>query len=198
MNRARAALLISLLLPGCDFLPPIDFQRMIYQDRFTVWQRCAYFPDGRELQTPPEHTLPRDAPAGPERITTGVERGAYLDEVPLPLTRDLLLSGRARFETYCAVCHGLRGNGASVVAESMIQRRPPALAGPEAKRRAVGRVYQVIDEGYGLMRSYAEDLATPEERWSVVAYLLALQTSQGVPLDALPPEARQEAERKLQ
>jgi mono/diheme cytochrome c family protein len=197
MSHARAALLIMLFLPGCDVLPPIDFQRMIYQDRFTVWQHCAYFPDGRELQAPPEHTIPRDAPSGPEGLITGLERGAYLEELPLPLTRALLLSGRARFETYCAVCHGIRGDGASVVAEAMTLRRPPALAGPDAHRHAPGHVYQVIGEGYGLMRSYAEDLTTPEERWSVVAYLLALQTSQGVPLDALPPEARQEAERKL-
>ncbi len=195
--RARAALLILLLLPGCEVLPPIDFQRMIYQDRFTVWQRCAFFPDGRELQTPPEHTVPRDAPAGPEGLVTGMEGGVHLQEIPLPLTRALLLSGRDRFEIFCAPCHGIRGDGASVVAETMTLRRPPPLAGQAARRYAVGAVYQVIDEGYGLMRSYAEDLTTPEERWSVVAYLLALQTSHGIPLDALPPEAQREAERQI-
>jgi hypothetical protein len=76
-------------------------------------------------------------------------------------------------------------------------RRPPAIAGVAARALPVGRVYQVIGEGYGLMRSYAEDLGAPEERWSVVAYLQALQVSSSVPLDALPPEVRQEAERQL-
>ena len=198
VRAARAALLILLLLPGCEVLPPVDFQRMIYQDRFTVWQRCAFFPDGRELQTPPDHTVPRDAPAGPARpFITGVEHGAYVEEIPLPLTREILRAGRARFETYCAPCHGLRGDGVSVVAETMDLRRPPSIAGPAARTLPVGRVYQVIGEGYGLMRSYAEDLTTPEERWAVVAYLMALQTSHGVPLDALPPEVRREAERQL-
>ena len=194
---ARAALLILLFLPGCDLFPPIDFQRMIEQNRFTVWQSCPFFPDGRELQSPPDGTVPRDAPTGPAGLRAGVEGGAYLQEIPLPLTHDLLGAGRASFETYCAPCHGLRGDGASVVAETMDLRRPPALAGKAARRLPVGRVYQVIGEGYGLMRSYAEDLTTPEERWAVVAYVLALQTSHGVPLDALPPEVRREAERQL-
>ncbi len=60
-----------------------------------------------------------------------------------------------------------------------------------------GRVYEVIDQGYGLMRSYAEDLTTPDERWSVVAYLRALQVSRGTKLDALPPDVREEAERQI-
>ena len=53
----------------------------------------------------------------------------------------------------------------------------------------------MIGDGYGLMRSCAEDLPTPEERWAVVAYVLALQTSHGVPVDTLPSPAREEAER---
>jgi mono/diheme cytochrome c family protein len=195
VTRAHAALSLLLLLPACEALPPVDLQRMIQQDRFTVWQRCAYLPEGRVLQAPPEGTLPRDAPAGPEGLLTGVEAGAYVEDIPLPLTRARLLSGRASFEIYCAPCHGVRGDGASVVAETMTLRRPPSIAGPAARRLPVGRVFQVIGDGYGLMRSYAEDLTTPEERWAVAAYVLALQTSHGVPVDALPPAAREEAGR---
>ena len=58
--------------------PPIDLQRMIYQDRFTTWQRCAFLPHERELQAPPDGTLPRDAPSGPEGLMTGVDAGAYV------------------------------------------------------------------------------------------------------------------------
>jgi hypothetical protein len=76
-------------------------------------------------------------------------------------------------------------------------RKPPSLVDARMRARPDGRVYQVITLGYGLMRSYAEDLVSPEERWSVVAYLRALQLSHAVPLAALPPEARQEAERQL-
>jgi len=195
MTRAHVALSILLLLPGCEVLPPIDLQRMIYQDRFTTWQRCSFLPNGRVLQDPPEGTLSREAPTGSAQLTTGVVAGAYVEDIPLPVTHALLDAGRMRFETYCAPCHGLRGDGASIVAEAMTLRRPPSIAGRAARRLPVGRIFQVIGDGYGLMRSYEEDLTTPEERWSVVAYVLALQTSHAVPVDALPPAAREEAER---
>lgn len=195
--RVLAGAALLALAPGCDLLPPIDFQRMIYQDRFTVWQRSPYLPRGQELQPPPEGTMVRATRGGEAAPSTGIAHGAYLAEVPVPLTRDLLRTGRDRFETFCAPCHGLTGDGASLVGESMDLRRPPAIAGRAARRLPPGRVFQVIGEGYGLMRSYAEDLVTPEERWAAVAYLQALQLAHGVALDTLPPEARHEAERHL-
>jgi len=194
---ARTAISLVVFLPACSLVPPIDFERMIYQDKFIVWQHCRYLPRGQVLQPPPEGVVAHDAPVGPAAVLTGIDHGAYDAEIPIPVTRDLLLAGRKRFEIYCAACHGLRGDGNSIVAENMDLRRPPAIAGPAARSLPSGRIYQVIDDGYGLMRSYAEDLVSPEERWSVVAYLRALQLSRGVKLDALPPDVREEAERKL-
>jgi hypothetical protein len=196
-RRAHLALTILGLLPGCTLLPPIDFQRMIYQDRFQVWQHCAWFEDGRAMRTPPAGTLPRDERLGDPALTEGVVAGAYVERIPLPLTRPVLDAGAARFDVYCAPCHGLRGDGESVVADTMNLRRPPPIVGPAAQALPAGRIYQVIAEGYGLMRPYREDLITPEERWAVVAYLRALTLSHGVPLDSLPPEIRREAERQL-
>jgi mono/diheme cytochrome c family protein len=194
---SRLALTILGLLPGCTLLPPIDFQRMIFQDRFQVWQRCAWFEDGRAMRTPPVGTLPRDEPRGDPALTEGIVAGAYVERIPLPLTRPVLDAGAARYDVYCAPCHGLRGDGDSVVASTMNLRRPPPIVGPAAQALPAGRVYQVIAEGYGLMRPYREDLITPEERWALVAYLRALSVSHGVPLDSLPPEMRREAERQL-
>jgi hypothetical protein len=186
------------LLPACTDLPPIDLERMIYQDKFEVWQHCDFFPDGRAMRTPPLGTIPRDQPIGDPAVDRGVVDGRYVTDIPVPLTRALLDTGRARFDVYCAPCHGVRGDGASVVALNMDLRKPPVLAGPAARALPAGRVYQVIDEGYGLMRSYREDVTSPEERWAVVAYLMALQLSHGVPLSSLPPDVRREAERQLQ
>jgi mono/diheme cytochrome c family protein len=190
---AALALAALALLPACDVLPSIDFQRMIIQDRFKVWQPCVYFEDGMAMRTPPAGTLPRGAPLGDPALRDG----AYVTRAPIPVTREALTAGRARFETFCAPCHGLRGDGQSVVALNMDLRKPPAIAGAGARALPDGRVYRVITEGYGLMRPYAEDLVSPEERWTVVLYLRALQLSHAVPLAALPPGVRQEAERQL-
>jgi mono/diheme cytochrome c family protein len=187
-------LAVVLLLPACTDLPPIDFQRMIYQNRFTVWQRCDYFPDERADRTPPAGTLPRGAFVADSALATGMTSAGYVRDVPVALTRDLLLKGKEHFETYCAACHGILGDGVSIVALNMSLRRPPAIAGRAARALPPGRVYQVIDQGYGLMRSYSEAITTPEERWAVVAYLQALQLSHAVPLDSLPADVRREAE----
>lgn len=197
LTRARLVLGIAILMPGCTMLPPINFQRMIEQQKFTTWQACDFFADGRAMRTPPEGTIPRDEPIGNPAVNQGTVGDLYAADIPLPLTRELLTAGRARYETYCAPCHGLRGDGESWVAINMDLRRPPALAGADARALAPGRIYQVIDQGYGLMRSYAEDLISPEERWAVVAYLRALQLSHGVPLASLPGAARTRAEEEL-
>jgi len=191
--RPLLALAGLCLLPGCDVLPVVDLQRMIVQDRFQTWQPCIYFEDGMAMRTPPADTLPRDAPLD----DTGVRDDAYVTRGPFPLTGALLATGRTQYETYCAPCHGLRGDSQTMVALNMDLRKPPPLAGPAARALPDGRVYQVITEGYGLMRPYSEDLITPEERWAVVAYLHALRLSHGVPLASLPPEIRQEAKRRL-
>ena len=140
------------------------------------------------------HGIPFD----PEKpaITSGIVEGAYVDRVPLPLSREALEVGRARFETFCAACHGMTGDGNSVVARNMTLRKPPSLVSPTVRAFPPGRVFQVISEGYGLMRPYRDELPI-EERWAVVAYLSALQKSRGVPLDALPPEDRARAEKEL-
>jgi mono/diheme cytochrome c family protein len=197
LSFARLALATLVLLPACTVLPPLDLQRMISQDRFQVWDRSPYLPDEQELQAPPEGAIARDAPFLDPAMETGIEGGAYLAAIPMTLTRDLVVAGKARFETFCAPCHGIRGNGVSVAAMNMDLRRPPAIAGRAGRALPAGRIYQVIREGYGLMRPYAEDLPSAEERWSVVAYLRALEISQGANLDTLPSSVREEAEKHL-
>ncbi len=93
---------------------------------------------------------------------------------------------------YCAACHGLAGDGDSPVARNMALRKPPSLHEPRIRALPAGRLYAVVRDGYGLMPSYAEELSVGE-RWAVVAYVRALQLSQGARLAELPPELRSEA-----
>jgi mono/diheme cytochrome c family protein len=69
----------------------------------------------------------------------------------------------------------------------MALRLPPSLH--ERAGLPPGYYYTVISEGFGLMPSYAEKLQ-PEERWAVVAYVLALQRSQRARLEDVPAEVR--------
>ena len=204
MRRATFVLAAAAVLAGCDddLLPSINLERMIDQSKEKPYGDTPYFSDGRAMRRPPDDSVPVtrvDAETRPG-MAVGEPDGVYLTKPPLPITRQLLSTGQDRFQTYGAACHGLLGDGQSVVAASMTLRRPPSLLDPRIQGFPDGRIYQTIVLGYGLMRPFTEDITTAEERWATVVYLRALQLSQGVgvPLSSLSPEARRRAEQELQ
>lgn len=190
---------LVVLLAACRerVLPEPDFERMVRQEKCLLWDACEPFGDGRTARHPPEGTVSRDRVTGRPEYTEGVADGRYLTEIPIPLTTAFVQRGRQRFETFCAPCHGILGDGRSRVATKMTLRPPPSLVGAEARAFPPGRVYQVITHGYGLMPRYADELPIVEDRWAVVAYVEALQASRGVDVRALPPELRARAEEAL-
>lgn len=190
-------MLLLVLLLGCEqALPDISWERMQDQQRGKAFAASQYFPDGKLMQTPPDGTVPADRTALPQPVREGVIGERYVTTVPMPITRELLTHGRDRFETYCAVCHGIDGSGESIVAHNMEQCRPPSLVDETVRAFPVGRVFQVISAGYGFMPSYAPELPV-HERWAVVAYLKALQRSRSSPLASLPEAARRRAQEAL-
>jgi mono/diheme cytochrome c family protein len=148
------------------------------------------------MQEAPEGTVARDRVLGEPERTLGVVGGAFVSRIPAPLSIEVLRRGQTQFETFCAPCHGILGDGESQVARNMELRPPPSLVAPPVKDYPVGRIYRAMDQGYGLMRSYAADLSIAD-RWAVVAYVQALQRARGVPVGALPPPLRARARMEL-
>jgi cytochrome c553 len=199
MTRAQPLLLAScaLVLAACDPSDSaIDLERMIVQEYAKPYRASSYFADGRVLQQPPAGTVARDRIVDDPILTEGIQNDIYAERIPIPISRATLDRGRGQFETFCAACHGVLGDGQSVPADFMTFRKPPALVSPPVRDYPPGRIYRAIHQGYGLMPSYAWMLSV-EDRWAIVAYLQALALSQGVALDALPPAVREQAERTL-
>jgi mono/diheme cytochrome c family protein len=173
--------LVSLVLAtGCDKLDP-----MRRQQKYKAYQASDFYADGLSMRAPPPGTVTHGVPLDPA-VTAGVgPDGKPLQTIPVAVTPALLATGRKRFDIVCATCHGPLGDGRSVVATKMSLRPPPSIH--DFRDRPDGFFYQVINQGFGLMPSYATQLSV-QERWAVVAYVRALQLSQHAPLSAAPPD----------
>jgi hypothetical protein len=136
----------------------------------------------------PALTVARGSPNPGDPAMTGFSDGKPLDHGPLPVTRELLLHGRERFNIHCAVCHGEDGYGSGIVVRRGFPA-PPSLHDPRLRESPDGHLFDVMTRGYGVMLPFADRL-TSADRWAVVAYVRALQRSQRIALRDLPAPDR--------
>ena len=178
--RARRAVIVATVCvaPGCDVRraihpPDPDLNRMLVQPKGQPYEATRAFGDGAVMRAPASGTIP----FGPRR-----------DSRP-QLSVALLNRGRERYEILCAACHGVTGEGTSVVALKMQHRPPPSFLEPRLTAYSADEVHRVVGEGFGLMRSYATDL-DPSDMWAVAEYVKALQFSRRVQVASLPADVR--------
>ncbi len=176
--------------------PDYGLERMLSQPRYDPYEPSTFFPDGRVMQVPPEGTVPASAPQAAEDVLRGEVSGAFVARLPVEPTAELLRRGRERYDIFCAPCHGVRGDGDSVVGRNMPHVPPRSLVSGELAAAPPGRIYRAIARGFGLMPDYETQLEL-QDRWAVVAYVQALRLSRGVPLSTLPPALQEEAQGAL-
>jgi len=68
--------------------------------------------------------------------------------------------------------------------------RPPSFHNDRLRAAPVGHFFDVITKGYGAMFSYADRVAI-DDRWAIVAYIRALETSQHAKVAELAPALRE-------
>jgi mono/diheme cytochrome c family protein len=151
-----------------------SFERMLVQPRYEPYGASSFFPDGRAMRLPPGGTVSRERLADSTFIPDGAPTASSIDSVPLPRSDALLAVGQSRYGIYCAVCHGMLGDGSSVVARNMVACPPPSLLATAVRSLPAATVFQVITAGFGRMPAYAAQLP-PEQRWAVIAYVRELQ-----------------------
>ena len=188
--RSLALAALALLVAGCDVLDP-----MMRQPKMKPYRESDFWADGVSMRQPPAGAVPVEYVVAPEVRTGRGPDGAPIARIPIPLTRPLLEAGRKRFEIVCGTCHGLVGDGRSLVGRNMSLRPPPSLVDPPVPARPDGYLFLVATEGFGLMPGYAAEL-TVEDRWAVVAYLRALQLSQRARIEDAPPDERARLEKE--
>ena len=182
----KKLLLLATLAAACG--DTTIFDPMERQPKFKAFAANPQYEDGRAMRPPPEGTVPRERTIQRPELTTGRDRsGQDVKAIPIQLTPEVMQAGRERFDIYCSVCHGLLGDGVSLVSTQMSLRPPPSLH--KLRSPSPAHVFQVVTEGFGLMASYAPQL-TAEERWAVVAYVEALRRSQAATLGQAPADVQ--------
>lgn len=122
------------------------------------------------------------------------ERPAWLAGFPTAMVVDeaLLERGQQRYNIYCAVCHGQQGNGLGSVAlraKALEAQKwgwvdPKSLVADNAKSYSNGELFHIVSQGVSTMKGYGSQIV-PRDRWAIVAYVRALQKTQGINRRAL-------------
>jgi len=159
------------------------------QPKYRPLRESDFFSDGRSARPALEGTVARGHLRVNNPFYTGRENGDLLDNVPVPLTKELLEHGRERFDIFCTPCHGYVGDGYGMVVQRGFQR-PPSYHIDRLREMPDGYFFDVITHGKGAMASYASRVPT-RDRWAITAYVRALQLSQGAKMDDVPPGERQ-------
>ncbi len=201
---AAAVVLAASLLGGCrgqpsDQPPVLLIRNMWRQERYNPQARSAFFADHRAMRVPPAGTVPRENWEEDDRLSTGLEFDgtSYLLAVPEAIVERhhglaaTLARGRDRFGIYCTPCHGATGDGQGIVVERASSRAyniptPPTFHQDRIRHMPDGQVFATISHGVRNMPAYATQIPMPD-RWAIVAYMRALQLSQGTPASEARP-----------
>ena len=126
--------------------------------------------------------------------------GRYVQQIPVPVSMDLLRRGRERYTIHCAVCHGQGGsdNGLVALRAAEIQAANGDAAGwvapkkyhsDDVRQQPVGQLYNTIANGVRSMPAYGKQISVLD-RWAIVAYVKALQRSQDAKPEDVPDDEK--------
>jgi hypothetical protein len=170
-------------------------QNMHNQHKVETYEASDFFADGQGARPLPAHTVARGDLREGFAYTGLDDAGKPVAQMPMPLTRELVLRGQERYNVYCSPCHDRTGGG-----NGMIVRRgykqPTSYHIDRLRSAPVGYFVNVITEGYGVMPSYAPQVPV-SDRWAIAAYIRVLQYSQSASLADLSPADRQRVETEL-
>ena len=114
--------------------------------------------------------------------------GQLTHDLPVPLTPELLQTGRVRFDTFCAPCHGRTGRGNGLVVQRGF-KAPRSFHEDRLRQVPVGYFFDAMTNGFGAMADYRAQVPVGD-RWAIAAYLRALQLSQNARAEDVPADKR--------
>jgi mono/diheme cytochrome c family protein len=224
--------LAGVAVPGCrgdrsDKPPRQFFPDLDDQPKWKPQSQSPFFTDNRTMRLPPAGTVAfgyqpfvTEAPWGgiftkkrsdllkdDDKYYLGTNAdGTFLEKIPVPVTKELLARGEARYNIYCYVCHGYAGDGKGMVGVQ-IQPVPATFHDPRYKAPDPNDPkVQLWKDGYifNTIRNGVKQTAPPfahtmppyahaideADAWAIVSYVRALQESHSGKIDDVPPQKR--------
>ena len=198
--------------------PPIEiFPDMDRQPRVNPQTRSEFYADGRAARPPVDGTVPLGyampmhklvdgsvgQATGPYKQIIFSSSPGYLDTgkmgenwgtgIPFEISPAIMGRGQQRFGIYCAVCHGATGAG-NGIAQRFGLNTVQSLLQDRIRVMSDGEIFDTISHGKNTMMGYGDRIQVID-RWAIIAYLRALQKSQGGSTSAdLPEEERAKLE----
>jgi mono/diheme cytochrome c family protein len=161
--------------------------------RYKPLQESDIYGDRRSSRPLVEGTVARGFLRDDDVFYTGMQAGAPVERIPMPLTLAVVERGRERFNIYCAPCHGSAGDGDGMIVKRGY-KRPVSYHDPRLRNERAGYFFDVMTRGFGQMPDYAAQVS-PKDRWAIVAYIRALQLSQHASVGDLSAEDKARLER---
>jgi hypothetical protein len=178
---------ISLLAGGCH-------EDMYQQQKFKTYTVNPFFPDSLSERQLVPGTVVHKEMQDDEILNTGMVNGKPSDIFPFPVTREVLLRGKDRFNSFCTPCHGQLGDGNGMVVQRGFPA-PPSYHTDSVRVLPVGFYVDVMTKGFGRMYPFSARIH-PRDRWAIAAYIRALQMSQHAVVAELPEDQRRRIEDK--
>lgn len=172
--------LTTVVAAGCR-------QDMHDAPRYDPLEASDFFADGSAARPIVAGTVARGHLNADAYLHTGKgPDGLPVTAFPFAITRADLDRGQERFNVYCAPCHGQTGEGNGMIVQRGY-RQAQSMHIDRLRLAPVGYFYDVISNGFGVMPDYRAQIPV-EDRWKIVAYVRALQTSRMATTADLPAD----------
>jgi mono/diheme cytochrome c family protein len=178
--------------PHIHIFPDMDFQPKFKSDT-----ACDLFPDQRCNRGEIQGTVARGSLQADDTLFRGLEDGQWTTGFPkqLEINEAFVRRGQGRYNIYCAPCHGYDGRGAGPVPTRLLTVGASwsvrNLVDPAATpaRMPNGQLFNTISNGFNTMMGYAQQIPHID-RWSIVAYVRALQRATNATIEDVRPDRR--------
>ena len=185
-------------------------QDMDIQPKFKAQTVNPLFADSRAMRPEVVGAVARGETYLNTHFNDGVVDGAWATDVPhsINYTIQFLEFGQARFNIYCAPCHGWNGYG-----KGMVNKRAMALMDnaegpvdgtawtqvrnmhdPGWSEQPIGQIFNTITKGKNAMAGYGAQVPI-RDRWAIAAFVKTLQRSQNATMQDVPPDKREKLDK---